>query len=352
MTIYGFKRFFKAAFNYYSPKIIVQPHNYKNFSPVKTWGVHKDFGKIKAWGYNKDFAGKKDFGFHKFSGKNTWSWDSKKNWYEKSGKYAAHNDTAYGTDENDDISTGIGNDIIIAKNGNDILDGESGRDIMIGGKGDDTYYVDNAYDKAIEKSNEGNDTVLSSISVTAPENIEHISLLTDNDINATGNSLNNVLHGNDGHNHLKSLDGNDNLYGHAGNDILKGGKGDDFLNGGAGCDILNGGEGCDTYVFDRGYSHDVIYDYDSGSAHEDILQFNGNIDFSDLSFERLGNSLLINIADGSPTSDDSVTIHNWFKGSEYQIEKFVFAESNVSWDSKQISDAVQEQIQAQMQIIC
>ncbi|WP_054617480.1 calcium-binding protein [Neisseria sp. 83E34] len=338
----------------------------KDSCNIKCWGG-KDFGYGKGWSYGKGW----DCGYGKQI-KGSWCWDTKKGWYfEPQSKVPSDkNDIVYGTDKDDDISTGKGNDIIIAKKGNDILDGESGHDIMIGGKGDDTYYVDNQCDVVIEKANEGNDTILSSVNIAAPSNVENISLLTDNNLSAIGNKLNNVLHGNDGHNFLKSLEGNDNLYGHAGNDILVGGKGNDFLNGGAGCDILNGGEGCDTYVFARGFDNDVIYDCDTNPEHKDILQFNGDITASDLCFERVGNDLLINIAsqaeDGGKTSEDSVTINNWFKGSQFQIEEFVFTDSNVTWNAKQIADAVncyscadtglsnsiQEQIQIQSQICC
>ena len=44
------------------------------------------------------------------------------------------------------------------------------------------------------------------------------------------------------------------LYGNAGNDTL---------DGGAGNDLLNGGAGNDTYIFDRGYGQDTVYDNDS-----------------------------------------------------------------------------------------
>lgn len=352
----------------------------KDFCNDKSWG--KDFGK--GWGYSKD-AYLKGWGYGKGYGygkawdyncgkqiKGCWCWDSKKGWYfESYSKVPSDkNDFVYGTDNDDDISTGKGNDIIVAKDGNDVLDGESGRDIMIGGNGNDTYYVDNKCDVVVEKADQGDDTILSSVNIAAPANVENISLLTDNDLTAIGNKLNNVLHGNDGNNLLKSLDGNDNLYGHGGNDILVGGNGNDFLNGGAGCDILNGGTGCDTYVFGRGFDHDVIYDCDTNPEHNDIIQFDGDITASDLCFERVGNDLLINIAsqaeDGGKTSEDSLTINNWFKGSQYQIEEFVFTDSNVTWNAKQIADAVncyscadtglsssvQDQIQAQTQICC
>ncbi|MDO4640433.1 MAG: calcium-binding protein [Neisseria sp.] len=421
MSAYGFK----GSFGHCAPRGVPQwncgqsfaPHNHgwdnghhKGFGHGHGWGgwghndcgYGKEFGHGHGWGhghakgfgcapgwghdgcgYGKDFGhghghgwGGKDWGcnpgydkHHHDKGGNhgNWCWDDQKGWCHSD---PSQNDIVYGTDHNDDISTGPGNDIIISKGGNDILDGESGCDIMIGGPGNDTYYVDNHHDKVIEKAGEGDDTILSSVNITAPNHVENITLLTDHDLNAIGNHLNNVLHGNDGKNFLSSLDGNDNLYGHAGNDILVGGRGNDFLDGGTGNDILNGGEGCDTYVFARGYDHDVIYDFDCDSSHTDILQFNGEIKASDLCFERCGNDLLINIAsqaeDGGRTSEDSITVNNWFKGSEYQIEQFVFTESKVTWDAKQIADAVhcyscgdsdltasvQDQIQAQSQACC
>ena len=409
MSYYGYKGSYGG---YCQPKGGTQWNTGKTFghSYTKGWGHShaKDFGGHSKGGWNygetSGFGkhGKGDWGYgyqhsHKGGETGCWVWSGKKGWcfevepknpiktdpqvpskpdnhipdhgHHTPGK-PSENDVVYGTECDDDISTGAGNDTLIAKGGNDILDGESGNDTMIGGKGDDTYYVDSQCDVVIEHENEGNDTILSSVNITAPAHVENISLLTDNDLNAIGNHLNNVLHGNDGKNLLKALEGNDNLYGHAGDDILVGGAGDDFLNGGAGNDILNGGAGCDTYVFARGFDHDVIYDFECGTEHTDTLQFDGFIHPSDLCFERLGNDLVVNIHSlsevGGPKSEDSVTINNWFKGSEYQIEQFVFVDSQVTWDAKQIADAVgcytcadtglgnsvQEQIQIQSQICC
>ena len=250
------------------------------------------------------------------------------------------NDKLVGTDCDDDISGGKGNDTLIGGKGNDVLDGESGADVMIGGAGDDIYYVDNPGDKVIENPGEGDDTVLSTIDYTAPDNVENITALTNEDINLYGNDLNNVLHGNDGANVLEGRGGNDNLYGHGGDDILIGGDGNDFLNGGAGNDILNGGNGCDTYVFGFGFDHDTIIDFNTDPSHtnNDILQFESGVKFSDLCFDRCGDDLQITLGkDGS----DSVTVANWFKGSDHQIEEFVFQDDNcVTWSNTQINEAL------------
>ena len=72
-------------------------------------------------------------------------------------------------------------------------------------------------------------------------NIEAIEALGDNDINITGNSLDNLLVGNAGVNIIKGQSGVDIVIGNAGNDIL---------DGGYGRDKLMGGEGDDTYYVD------------------------------------------------------------------------------------------------------
>ncbi|MBV1786782.1 cadherin-like domain-containing protein [Marinobacterium sp. D7] len=135
-----------------------------------------------------------------------------------------------------------GNDTLIGNGGDDLLDGGSGADIMLGGTGDDLYYVDEIGDQVIEATDEGIDTVHSSISYTAPDNVERIELLGSDDIDATGNTLDNTLVGNGGANTLKGL---------AGNDTLIGNGGDDTLDGGRGADIMTGGTGDDLYYVDE-----------------------------------------------------------------------------------------------------
>ena len=93
-----------------------------------------------------------------------------------------------------------------------------------GGRGNDTYVVDNLGDTVTENLNAGTDLVQSSVTFTLGANLENLTLTGTDNLNGTGNGLNNTLTGN------------------AGNNIL---------DGGAGADTMTGGLGDDTYVVDN-----------------------------------------------------------------------------------------------------
>ena len=122
-----------------------------------------------------------------------------------------------------------GNDKLYGRGGKDILIGGEGSDSMFGGIDDDTYDVDNTGDIITERIDEGNDTVNSSISYTLGDNLENLTLIDNNPINGTGNSLNNIITGNNANNTLNGGGGNDTLNGGGGADILDAGFGDDSM---------------------------------------------------------------------------------------------------------------------------
>jgi Ca2+-binding RTX toxin-like protein len=137
------------------------------------------------------------------------------------------------------------NNILDGKSGNDTLAGGDGIDTLIGGLGDDTYVVDTLTDTITELENGGIDTVQSSITYTLSGllNLENITLSGNNEINANGNALNNILTGN---------------------------RAKNVLDGGTGTDTLRGGSGDDVYVVDS--TTDLIEEFEDEGI--DTIQTN------------------------------------------------------------------------------
>ncbi len=203
----------------------------------------------------------------------------------------AGNDTLYGASGNDTLNGGAGNDQLLAGDGNDTLNGGAGADVMIGGSGDDIYYVDNTGDVITENSNEGTDTIRSSVSYTISDNVENMTLTGTDAINGTGNVLDNRIIGNTAANTLSGEAGNDYLSGGAGDDQLLGGDGDDTLLGGTGVDVLTGGAGNDS--LNGGDDDDQLL---GGDGNDTLIGGAG----SDVMIASIGNDSL-NGGDGGDT---------------------------------------------------
>ncbi|MEH1950820.1 MAG: tandem-95 repeat protein, partial [Nostoc sp.] len=174
--------------------------------------------------------------------------------------------TLNGIDGNDSLFGSSGNDTLLGGVGDDTLNGGAGIDSLDGGIGNDTYIVDNLNDNIIEGLDAGTDLVNSSVNWVLGNNLENLTLTGTGAINGTGNSLNNILMGNNGANTLTGGDGNDSLFGNSGNDTLFGSAGDDLIAGGVGRDVLTGGTGQDSFNLTgtRTGGYDTIADFTLG----------------------------------------------------------------------------------------
>lgn len=182
-------------------------------------------------------------------------------------------------------------DTIVANTQNNLIDGGEGSDIMFGDLGNDTYIIDNVNDVVIEYTNEGIDTIESSVSYSLSEYVENITLTGDTNIDASGNTLNNIIRGNSGDN------------------ILSGGDGDDTYIFG----LNNGGN--DTIIDELG-NNDVIFD-DTVSKLDIAIYKDGNSLVIDYGNESGQDRILIQdsssvdkieLSDGSYISDEDVNL--------------------------------------------
>ena len=177
---------------------------------------------------------------------------------------------------------------------NDLFYGLGGRDILAGGSGDDRLF-----------GGEGNDEL-------------------------QGNNDNDELYGEEGNDTLFGQLGNDVLDGGAGDDTLFGNEGNDTLSGGVGEDGLNGGSGNDTYLFNRGDGDDLILD----SAGNDRLVLGAGITVADISVQRNGNDLVLQVLENGLASPDIITLGNWFIAGN-EVETILF-DDGTSWDTTAI----------------
>ena len=82
------------------------------------------------------------------------------------------------------------------------LTGNTGINQLSGGLGYDIYVVQNSSDIVVESFDGGLDTVEASVSYAIGGEIEYLMLTGTNNINGTGNTLNNIIRGNSGNNTL------------------------------------------------------------------------------------------------------------------------------------------------------
>ncbi|WP_271168374.1 calcium-binding protein [Hansschlegelia plantiphila] len=103
-----------------------------------------------------------------------------------------------------------------------VLTGNAGVNVLKGGKGDDDYYIQTFGDHVTEKNGQGDDRVVATVTYSlSGEYIERLRLSGDDNINGSGNSLNNLIAGNAHDNIIDGLTGSDQLAGGAGHDLFR-----------------------------------------------------------------------------------------------------------------------------------
>lgn len=168
--------------------------------------------------------------------------------------------------------------------GNDYLNGGAGADTLIGGGGDDLYQVDDAADVVQENADSGYDTILTSASISLPEQVEQLRASGSAALTLSGNALNNAIVGNDG------------------NNLISGGAGDDYLQGGAGNDI---------FLFARGDGQDTLVTTDALGAMN-TLRFGTGIVETDVIGLKMGNDLVLKVKNGGAGATDRIALKDYY----------------------------------------
>lgn len=277
----------------------------------------------------------------------------------------AGNDELQGGAGNDLLNGGIGNDNLFGEAGNDTMDGGVGDDILQGNSGDDLYLFNlgGGRDVIFEEGDSTGDVLRFGVGIATTDIVvyksganlvlSHINGLDQVTISnwyasasyelkqfefANGTIWNGVETGNLGR--LRGTEGNDVIYGTAQSETLYGLAGNDTLYSNGGTDILIGGKGNDslygnfnnnnTFVFALGDGADTIAEV---NYVRDTLRFEADIQSTDISAERIGNSLVLRHNNGT----DSVTIPNWYVTYGYRLAKVMFVADGTIWNADTLS---------------
>ncbi|AFM26137.1 calcium-binding protein [Desulfomonile tiedjei] len=271
------------------------------------------------------------------------------------------------------------NNVLTGNTGDNLLDGGAGADSLLGGAGNDVYLVDNAGDVVVENTDEGVDTVHSSVSFALGAHLENLTLTGFNSIYGTGNELDNILTGNSGDNILDGGIGADSLFGGTGNDtytvdmndsvtenidegidtiqtstdytlganfenliliglaaingtgndldnLLTGNSVDNELTGGLGDDTLQGGEGNDTYVFNLGDGLDMITD----TSGTDAIRFGQGIAQQNISVKSDSSGVHVRLLDAQGNETGEGLDINTLQDGTPSVENIQFADGTTA----------------------
>lgn len=227
---------------------------------------------------------------------------------------------------NDTIEARGGNDNVVGAAGNDLLIGGSGNDGVSGGLGNDVYEFSPGFgvDTLSEVFDGGKDVIRllegidrdgltffvqgSSLIIDRGDN--RLVLQSQYQSGTKSNALFETIdfdQGPDldikrvldewlvrtGKGDFERFDGSifkDTIDGGGGNDSIFSSDDNDLLTGGKGDDQLGGGAGNDTYVFEKGFGTDVVFE--SFNSGRDVISFGQGVKLNDLDF-RVENTTLV-----------------------------------------------------------
>jgi Ca2+-binding RTX toxin-like protein len=255
--------------------------------------------------------------------------------------------TLIGSGGDNTIEARGGDDILEGRGGDDLLQGDAGFDIYRFARGDGhDMVVDWSAGNAVELADDilpadvrvtvsGSDFVLTVAggggSVTLASGAARTegfevrfddgTVWTHADIAARS------LIGGDDADVLTGDYGDNALLGMGGDDVLMGSFGNDSLDGGTGDDQLSGGYGDDTYLFERGFGLDSVFDPDSaGGDGFDRIAFTDDIAPSEVTVSTEGDTDLILSIAGTA---DSIRLVNALTDPTAKIEEVTFADGTV-----------------------
>ncbi len=203
-----------------------------------------------------------------------------------------------GTDRIDDI-------------GDQTQDGINSKNVLVFGQGIESsfIYLDlTAEGLSLQTGNSGDSIVLSSVDTS---NLLHGVRTIDEFHFKSGDiwdwsellaSSKILVHGSTG------TSWNDGVIGSSLAESIDGGAGDDDIDGAGGDDTLTGGIGSDTYLFGYGSGNDRINNLDNASGKTDRLIIRGDVALANVSFSRIGDSLLV----GLIGETDKVIVTDYF----------------------------------------
>jgi len=114
--------------------------------------------------------------------------------------------------------------------------------------------------------------------------------------------------------------------------ILVGNRGDNLITGGKGNDTLVGQAGNDTYVFGKGDGRDLVVDQDATAGNIDTIKFS-DARQTNLWFRQVGQDLQIDVLG----TTDQVTVKDWYRGgasgTDNRIERIKTADGKTMYDS-------------------